>query len=172
MERMTPQHHHTMPVVLPPPNCFTILVVDDMLPNRVLLRKVLKNAGYAVVEASNGIEALELLMRENVLPDLIITDVEMPRMDGIAMIQQIRTLGTSVAEIPIITASGNADDEMNRRAVEAGSDAFMTKPFDLPALRKQIASNLTKGRRNTVTREVADPTKASNRIDSPTNKIS
>lgn len=166
MEKMTPQQHHTIPVVLPPPNCFTVLVIDDMLPNRVLLRKVLKNAGYAVVEAGNGIEALELLMRENALPDLIITDVEMPVMDGISMVQQIRNIGTALAEIPIITASGNADEEMRNRALEAGSDIFMTKPFDLGALRKEIGKQLTRGRRAAAKREMANPPETPNRIDS------
>jgi len=132
--------------MVPPANCFTVLVIDDMLPNRVLLRKVLKNAGYAVLEASNGIEAIDLLRSQHINPDLIVTDIEMPVMSGITLIEQVRFLETAVAKVPIIAASGNADEAMRTQAIEAGSDVFMTKPFDLGALRGEI-SRLIKARR-------------------------
>ncbi|MDF1825957.1 MAG: response regulator [Verrucomicrobiales bacterium] len=145
---MSTHTHHSIPPVIPPANCFTVLVIDDMAPNRMLLGKFLKSAGYAVFEATNGIEALELLREQAILPDLIITDVEMPVMDGITMIEQIRYLDSSVAAVPIITASGNADDEMRSRAIQAGSSVFMSKPFDLKALQKEIARLLTARRRS------------------------
>jgi len=141
---MTPQRHHTLPVEVPPANRFTVMVIDDLPANRTLLSKVLQASGYSVVDASNGIEALDQLMSKGVRPDLIITDVEMPVMDGITMVQQIRHLENSVADVPIITASGNPDAEMERQAIEAGSDSFMTKPFDLRQLRREIGSLLRK----------------------------
>ena len=148
MESRMPTHtHHSIPQVLPPANCFTVLVIDDMQANRILLGKFLKSAGYAVFEASNGIEALELIRATAIKPDLVITDVEMPVMDGITMIEQVRYLESPLAGVPIITASGNADEEMRSRAFEAGTDVFMTKPFDLKALKKQIAKLLTARRR-------------------------
>ncbi len=164
--RMTPQPHHSLPAILPPVNCFTILVVDDLPPNRVLLRKVLKGAGYAVLEASNGVEALALLRDPALCPDLIVTDIEMPGMDGIALVEQIRLLPDALARIPIIAASGNADEEMRRSVSAAGSDAFLAKPFDFAVLRGEIA-NLLKGRRlsaatRTQTALLAPP---SNRIE-------
>ena len=127
---------------VPPANCFTVLIIDDLLPNRVLLRKFLKMAGYAVMEATNGIEALELLRNQAVLPDLIITDVEMPVMDGITMVEQIRYLDSGVSTVPIVIASGNPDEEMRKRSLEVGSDVFLTKPFDFKVLRKEIAGLL------------------------------
>jgi len=77
----------------------------------------------------------------------VVTDVEMPVMDGITLVEQIRFLESPVATVPVITASGNADDEMRRKALDSGSDVFLTKPFDLGALRREIASLLKKRRR-------------------------
>lgn len=138
--RMTPQPHHSIPAQTPPANCFTVLVIDDLLPNRVLLGKVLKNAGYGVIEAASGTEALELLRDRRLSPDLVVTDIEMPGLDGIALVDQLRHLDLPVARVPVIAASGNADETMRREALAAGCDAFLTKPFDLAVLRREIAS--------------------------------
>lgn len=143
---MSAQPHHAMPPREVPSNCFTVLVIDDLLPNRLLLRKFLQSAGYAVLECSNGVEALDMLRARELMPDLIVTDVEMPVLDGISLIEQVRLLDSGVSSVPIVTASGNADEEMRLRSLEAGSDAFLTKPFDFKQLRKEI-SGLLRGRR-------------------------
>lgn len=163
--RMTSQPHHSIPAMVPPANCFTVLVIDDMLPNRVLLRKVLKNAGYAVLEASNGIEALDLLRSQHLNPDLIVTDIEMPVMSGITLIEQVRYLETTVAQVPVIAASGNADEAMRVQAMEAGADVFMTKPFDLGALRGEIARLIKARRKGGAIRS------QSNLLVSPANRV-
>lgn len=142
--------------MVPPANCFTVLVIDDLPANRVLLGKVLKNAGYAVVEAGDGRAALDLLEKGVVMPDLIVTDIEMPVMDGITFVECIRHLGTPLARVPVIAASGNADEMMRRGALAAGCDVFLTKPFDLAALSREIGS-LIKARRQS----------AGNRGDTP-----
>ncbi|MEM6280518.1 MAG: response regulator, partial [Verrucomicrobiota bacterium] len=132
---------------------------------RMLLGKFLKQAGYAVFEATNGIEALELLRKRAIRPDLIITDVEMPVMDGITFIEQVRYLDSSLASIPIITASGNADEAMQRQAMQAGTDLFLTKPFDLKSLQKSI-STLLKTRRKTLRQsKLLDPLPLQNRVE-------
>ena len=163
--RTTSQPHHSIPAMVPPANCFTILVIDDMPANRVLLRKVLKGAGYAVIEASNGIEALGMLRNQSLSPDLIVTDIEMPVMDGITMVEQVRYLDVAAARVPIIAASGNADDGMRREALAAGADVFMMKPFDIAMLRREIA-NLIRSRR-----QVAEPRSQANVLSSPTNRL-
>lgn len=140
--RMTSQPHHSIPASVPPANCFTVMVIDDLLPNRVLLRKVLRGAGYAVVEASNGAEALALIREVAVAPDLIVTDVEMPQMDGIAFLAALRALEGPASRTPVIAASGNADESMRREALAAGCDLFLTKPFDLAELRREIAARI------------------------------
>lgn len=164
--RMSEQLHHSIPSTLPPANCFTVLVIDDLLPNRVLLRKFLKTAGYGVIEATNGIEALELLRNQQLLPDLIITDVEMPVMDGITMVEQIRFLDSGVATVPVVVASGNPDDEMRKRSLEVGSDVFLTKPFDFRILRKEIATLLRERRKVSRANFSVVPPLEPNRIDS------
>jgi len=136
--------------MVPPANCFTVLVIDDMLPNRVLLGKVLKSSGYAVLEATDGIEALALLQERGLMPDLIVTDIEMPGMDGITLVGNLRRLDLPVARIPVIAASGNPDETMRRDALAAGCDLFLTKPFDLNVLRREIAG-LIKTRRQVAT---------------------
>jgi CheY-like chemotaxis protein len=139
------------------------MVIDDMLQNRILLGKFLKAAGYIIHEATNGIEALDLMLKQHLRPDLIVTDIEMPGMDGITLIEQVRCLDNPISKIPIIAASGNATDEMQRQAINAGTDRFMTKPFDLVSLRKEIASLLKSRRRP----GLSDPIKATQ----PTNRL-
>jgi two-component system, chemotaxis family, chemotaxis protein CheY len=169
---MTSQPHHSMPAMVPPVNCFTILVIDDLVPNRVLLRKVLEGAGYAVLEASNGIEALELLRDRSLNPDLIVTDIEMPAMDGIAMIERVRLLDHPMARVPIIAASGNADESMRRSALGAGSDVFLTKPFDLGMLRREIARLITSRRQVPPARSQANLlARPLNRVASPVKEV-
>lgn len=141
--------HHTLPPTVPPENRFTVLVIDDMAPNRMVIGKFLGAAGYAVVEATNGAEALELLRDGQFVPDLVVTDVEMPVMDGISLVEQIRYLDSAVSEVPVITASGNADDDMRREALAAGSDVFLAKPFDFRQLAKEM-SNLLRTKRRVI----------------------
>ncbi len=160
---MTNHPHHSIPPVLPPANYYSVMVIDDMLQNRILLGKFLKAAGYIIHEATNGIEALDLMLKQHLRPDLIVTDIEMPGMDGITLIEQVRCLDNPISKIPIIAASGNATDEMQRQAINAGTDRFMTKPFDLVSLRKEIASLLKSRRRP----GLSDPIKATQ----PTNRL-
>jgi len=152
--------------MVPPANCFTVLVIDDMLPNRVLLGKVLKNAGYGVLEATDGLAAIELLRKGTVAPDLVVTDIEMPGLDGIAMVERLRGLDLPVSAVPVIAASGNADESMQCGALAVGCDRFLTKPFDLTVLCREIAS-LIKDRRQRAGKRgetpVSDP--APNRVE-------
>lgn len=163
--RMSTHPHHSIPPVLPPANCFTVLVIDDLPQNRMILGKFLKAAGYAVIEATNGVEALDLLRDGHVRPDLIVTDVEMPVMDGITLVEQIRYLDGAVASVPIITASGNADEDMRRDSLAVGSNIFMTKPFDLRVLAREIATLLKGSRRPGPREQLNDSAVGGNRID-------
>jgi len=149
---------------VPPANCYTVLVIDDLLQNRILLGKFLKAAGYVVHEAINGTEALDLMRNNHLHPDLIVTDIEMPVMDGITLIKEVRCLDSALSSVPIIAASGNADDEMRRQALSAGTDQFMTKPFDLRTLRKEMAA-LLKSRRRQGMGRTPSATHPINRLD-------
>jgi CheY-like chemotaxis protein len=98
----------------------TVLVVDDEPDIRHLLRVVLEMAGYGVVEAPHGEAALEQVRRSP--PQLVVTDMMMPRMNGGELIERLRADGSS-REIPIVMVSGT-------RAAHSGADAVLGKPFD------------------------------------------
>lgn len=137
---MTAKTHHFVPrQYFPKSNQFIVLVVDDLPVNRVLLSKILSNAGYKIVESGSGEHALQLIMSGEIRPDVIVTDVEMPEMDGITLTGHIRTLEGKAGRIPIIVASGNPCADMELDAYEAGADSFLCKPFDLKELRDEVA---------------------------------
>lgn len=134
------QNHHFLPTDLfPKSNQYEVLVVDDMAVNRVLLAKILVSSGYKVVEADSAEQAIQMIQRGYTKPNAIITDVEMPEMDGITLTEIIRDLPGGIANIPIIVASGNPDPDMEMDAYDAGADAFMSKPFNLGELRAAVA---------------------------------
>ncbi|PDW02375.1 response regulator [Candidatus Viridilinea mediisalina] len=105
----------------------TVLVVDDYAPNNRLLEFVLEQSGFAVMMASDGMHALNTL--RSVPIDLIVTDLRMPRLNGLDLVQQLRADG-QLCTLPIvmITASGRASDEA--QAAGLGVDAFLTRPVD------------------------------------------
>jgi two-component system chemotaxis response regulator CheY len=104
-----------------------VLIVDDDPLVRQLIATTLEDvAGFALLEAANGEEAVGLAAREP--PALIFLDIEMPGPDGIETCQRLRALpGTAEATIVMLTAS--AGDEPEREAAAAGADLFLTKPF-------------------------------------------
>jgi len=150
--RLTTQLHHMIPPVVPPPNCFTVLVVDDTEAIRTFLKRFFESVGYAAVGAADPLEALALLTDGGRAPDLIVTDVEMPGMDGIEFVRRLRDLGEPFASVPVLTTSGASREELEPRALEAGSDGFLSKPFDIATLKAEVASILK--RRGSVPRGI------------------
>ena len=113
-----------------------VLLVDDEPLNLDLLEQELDGSGCEVVTASNGEEALELVSIE--APDLIIMDMSLPVLDGWSATQAIRT-NPETADIPIIALSAHAMDADKQRALQAGCNAYLTKPVDERLLFKTIA---------------------------------
>lgn len=120
-----------------------ILVVEDNVDSRDLLSKLLVMNGYDVLSASDGESGYAAALQH--LPDLIITDINMPRMDGFALLKKVRLVnlldGTAVF---VITALGS---EAASEAIAAGADAALAKPFDFDAFISKV-ENLMFARRN------------------------
>lgn len=105
----------------------TILTVDDSRTMRDMLRMALADAGYRVVQAEDGLDGLDVLRREE--PQVVITDINMPRMDGFGFIEAVRRDAQHRA-IPILVLTTESDDEKKQRARRAGATGWIVKPFD------------------------------------------
>ena len=106
-----------------------ILIIDDEVSIRRLLVRVLNNAGHTVHEASNGEEGLELFHQVN--PELVITDIVMPDMEGIEVIRRVRQEAPTV---PILAISGSGTPVYLRAATTLGATAALAKPFEIAEL--------------------------------------
>lgn len=104
----------------------TIMTVDDSPSMRMLLRAALTDLGFNVMEAEDGVHALERL--EGVEPDLLITDINMPRLDGFGLIEQVRAKGR-LRNLPILVLTTESSDEKKQRARQAGATGWIVKPF-------------------------------------------
>jgi CheY-like chemotaxis protein len=119
----------------PPSSIRTILVVDDFDDNRLLLRIWLERRGFRVVEAENGLEAVNRATSET--PDLIIMDMEMPRLDGLSATRRIREV-PSLSKVPIVAVSAYGADQFREVALATGCDEYVSTPFEPIALEKII----------------------------------
>jgi len=115
-----------------------VLVVDDLMVNRLVVIEILKPLGFTLVEATNGKEAWEQL--ENCSPDLVITDILMPEMDGYQLAQAIRA--DYSRDLPIIAASASVSVADQGLAIAAGCNDFLDKPLDLQKLLNTIQKYL------------------------------
>jgi two-component system chemotaxis response regulator CheY len=120
----------------------TILIADDSAPMRAMLVAIVDALGdYRIVEASSGFEALRLLPREHV--DMILTDINMPDINGLELISYLRT-NPNYKNIPvfIISTEGSARDV--EKGKQLGADEYIVKPFSPPTLQKLINRYLNK----------------------------
>lgn len=108
----------------------SVLVVDDAVTVREVQRSILERAGYEVRTARDGVEALELLADKR--SDLVVADIEMPRMNGYALIEAIRT-DSSYNGLPIIVLTSRSGERDRRRSLDAGADVYITKGTFDPA---------------------------------------
>jgi two-component system chemotaxis response regulator CheY len=105
----------------------TILTVDDSRTMRDMLRLALEDAGFEVVQAEDGMHGLEVL--EGVTPNVIITDINMPRLDGFGFIEGVRQNAQRRA-IPILVLTTESDAAKKDRARQAGATGWIVKPFN------------------------------------------
>jgi two-component system chemotaxis response regulator CheY len=105
----------------------TILTVDDSRTMRRMLRMTLEESGYEVLEAEDGLLGLEVL--KTAMPDVIVTDINMPNMDGFGFIEAVRK-ESRFAGVPILVLTTESDRALKDRARGLGATGWITKPFE------------------------------------------
>ena len=116
-----------------------VLIVDDNADNRQILIDLLTANGYEVLEALTGIDAVTVAERET--PDLVLMDIQLPGIDGHEATRRIKAM-PALARTPVIAVTSYALAGDDRKAAEAGCDAYVTKPFSPRALLAQVRTFL------------------------------
>ena len=109
----------------------TVLIVEDNEKSMKLFRDVLEVKGYRTLEATTGARAVELATRH--LPDVVLMDVQLPDVDGVVALHLIRT-DARTASLPVVAVTAQAMDGDRERFLEAGFDAYLSKPVDIAEL--------------------------------------
>lgn len=114
-----------------------VLIVDDSPSVRQIMSKLIKNSGWEAILARNGLEALNILAETEQLPDVVLTDVEMPQMDGYELLAALKSHET-FQNIPVIMITSRASEKHRQKAFELGVTEYLTKPFDNAVLIEKI----------------------------------
>lgn len=112
-----------------------ILIADDNPVSRELVRELIEPVGK-IVEAVDGKDALLQLRQHR--PDLVFLDIQMPGLDGLAVVRELRNSGEFPAGLKVIALTAYAMQGDREKALEAGFDDYITKPIDIPAFRKRL----------------------------------
>ena len=113
----------------------TILIVEDNENNMMLVRDVMQLKGYTVLEAVTGAEGVRLAIEGK--PDLVLMDIQLPDMDGIAALAQIRA-SDAARNIPMIAVSASVMPDEKQKIVASGFDAYITKPLNMKSFVETI----------------------------------
>lgn len=113
----------------------TVLLVEDTEDNRQMMHRLLEMSGYRVVEAINGKEAVEIASQ--IRPEIILMDLSLPFIDGLAATRRIRSL-PGMSKVPIVAVSAHDTADFHSDALDAGCDAYITKPIDYPELEEIV----------------------------------
>jgi two-component system cell cycle response regulator DivK len=119
----------------------TILYVEDNPDNRMLVRRILTAENYRLLEATNAVQAINLL--ETTTPDLILMDINMPDMDGYTLTTRIRTM-PGLERVPILALTANVMRGDKEKTLEAGCDGYIQKPLDVDQLIREIEKFLAR----------------------------
>ena len=121
-----------------------ILIAEDNPPNMRLIEMVLRGKGYTLLKATDGEEALEVVFREH--PDLIIMDIQLPKLSGLEVTRRLRQT-PEFSHTPIIAITAYAMKGDKEKVIEAGCDAYVSKPIDTRELPRLIDKMLRHTRR-------------------------
>jgi len=118
-----------------PDNKGTILYVEDNPDNRLLVRRILLSEDYSLLEATDAMDALNVL--KTVQPDLILMDINMPDMDGYTLTAKIKSM-PGFERVPILAVTANVMRGDKEKTLEAGCDGYIQKPLDIEQLTREI----------------------------------
>ena len=118
-----------------PENKGTILYVEDNPDNRLLVKRILLSEDYALLEATDAVDALNVL--KTARPDLILMDINMPDMDGYTLTAKIKSL-PGFERVPILAVTANVMRGDKEKTLEAGFDGYIQKPLDIEQLTREI----------------------------------
>ncbi|HXQ36002.1 MAG TPA: response regulator [Anaerolineales bacterium] len=121
---------------------FLILVVDDSADNLAMISLDLQQQNYRVVTASNGEDAITIAEQTN--PNLILMDINLPELDGLAATRRIRDIET-LREVPVVAVTAFGTEGFQRAAYDVGVDGYLTKPIDFERMHQLIARLLSPG---------------------------
>jgi PAS domain S-box-containing protein len=138
--KQQPEKISTIPVIEKITDAATIMVVEDEPINMLLITEVLGKMGFAVIKATNGKQALELLQQQD--PQLIFMDVNMPEMDGFTTTRLIRQLPEPYSLIPVIALTADAMQGDKEKCIEAGMNDYISKPFKLEEIESVLKKRM------------------------------
>jgi CheY-like chemotaxis protein len=113
----------------------TVLLVEDSEDARYFMRLELEQLGYLIIEAEDGAQAVEIARRDH--PDIILMDLTLPVMDGLAATAMIRS-DQQMSKVPIIAVTAHHETDLRAEAKASGFNAYVTKPIDMPWLNELI----------------------------------
>jgi len=122
-----------------------ILIVEDNEKNMKLVRDILQHKGHATIEAATGGEGVRLALQKR--PDLILMDIQLPDIDGITALHEIRK-DAALDATPVLAVSASVMPNDQQKIVNSGFDAFITKPINLKPFLETVQRFLASGRRN------------------------
>ena len=122
----------------------TILIVEDNEKNMKLVRDILQHQGHTTLEAVTGRGGVDLAVTGR--PDLILMDIQLPDIDGIQALREIRTVAALDA-VPVVAVSASVMPDEQHKIVSSGFDAFVTKPINLKQFRETVQRFLAEGRK-------------------------
>ena len=122
----------------------SVLLVEETEDNHHMMRRLLELSGYRVTEAVNGVEAVRVAERET--PNIILMDLSLPIVDGLAATRRIRQL-PELEKVPIVAVSAHDTADFHAEALAAGCNAYITKPIDYAEL-EDLITGFTQGQRD------------------------
>ncbi len=112
-----------------------VLIVDDAVTVRMYHRQIMEQAGYQVMEAENGVEALEKALSSK--PDIALVDINMPKMDGYRLVEEMRS-SEELRDVPVIMISTEEQESDREKAYQAGANFYQVKPVKPERLRTYV----------------------------------